>query len=512
MSTQAKIYTNLSTAELIDHAIANNEGKLCANGSFVTETGKRTGRSPKDRFLVCDDITRDTVDWGMVNRPIDPEPAQKLWDKAEEFIKDKTHYVSDFQVGATAEHAIGVTVRTQYAWHNLFARHLFIRELNTTEKSEQWQILNVPHMKTDPAIDGVHGDGTVIIDFSNKRVLLAGMRYAGENKKAMFTVQNFWLPQQDVLPMHCSANLGDDNDVALFFGLSGTGKTTLSADPSRQLIGDDEHGWSADGVFNLEGGCYAKCINLSKENEPLIWDAIRAGTVLENVVVDSAGNPDYSDSTLSTNSRAAYPRDFIPNCNADNAAGNPHAVVFLTCDLYGVLPPVAKLSTDQAAYYFLSGYTALVGSTEVGSTSDIQSTFSTCFGAPFFPRPATVYAELLIKRLRETGAQVYLVNTGWTGGEYGSGQRFSIPTTRAIIDSILDGSAKSAPTTKLDGFNFDVPTALDGVDSDLLIPRNTWDDKDAYDQKRKMLINLFKENFKKYEVSDAIKSAGPVET
>ena len=508
-TTDLRIFENLGIEELIAHALENQEGKLCANNSFVTATGHRTGRSPKDRFIVQDQLTENTIDWGQVNRPISATISESLWQKAEKHISKRNHYVTHLQVGARAEYAIKVCVRTEFAWHNLFARHLFVREINAENTHDEWQILNVPSLTTDPATDGVNSDGTVIIDMTNKRVLLAGMRYAGEIKKSMFTVQNFWLPTKNVLPMHCSANVGKNGEVALFFGLSGTGKTTLSADPARQLVGDDEHGWSDKGVFNLEGGCYAKCIDLSREREPLIWDAIRSGTVLENVVVDDNGVPDYSDTKLSTNSRAAYPRDFIPGCIEDNAAGHPNAVVFLTCDLYGILPPVAKLSTNQAAYYFLSGYTALVGSTEVGSTAEIQSTFSTCFGAPFFPRPATVYADLLVKRLQETDAQVYLVNTGWTGGAYGTGKRFSIPTTRAIVDSILDGTAASAPTTTIDGFDFAVPTEIANVASDCLIPRNTWQDKQAYDRQAQILIKLFQDNFKKYQVSPEITAAGP---
>lgn len=508
-TTYSQEFKNLDIDSLIQHALDNEEGQLCNNNAFAAITGARTGRSPKDRFIVCDDLTRDSVDWGKVNQPITAEKMQLLWDRAQDELSRNKHYVAHLQVGANADYAIPVCVRTEFAWHNIFANHLFIRERNTSPDTPEWQIASVPSLKTTAEQDGVNSDGTVIIDLSGKRVLLLGMRYAGEMKKAMFTVQNFLLPGADSLPMHCSANIGKNNDVALFFGLSGTGKTTLSADPERSLIGDDEHAWSPTGIFNLEGGCYAKCINLSHKTEPLIYDAIRAGTILENVVIDKNGAPDYADSSLTMNSRAAYPRDFIPNCVPENSSGHPNSVIFLTCDLYGVLPPVALLSETQAAYYFLSGYTALVGSTEVGSNTAIQTTFSTCFGAPFFPRPATTYAELLIKRLQETGAQVYLVNTGWTGGAYGDGERFSIPTTRAIIDAILSGDALRANKTTMPGFNFSVPTELPNVDSKCLLPRNTWSDASSYDKQCAKLIKEFQDNFKQYTVPTEIFAAGP---
>src|SRR5215210_7006090 len=481
------VHENLPPARLIEAAVRLREGMLAESGALVAKTGKRTGRSPKDRFIVEDEVTRDKVDWGTVNKPFSTEAFEAILDKATNYLGNlEEFYVVDAYAGADPRYRLNVQVAAEYAWHALFARQLFRRpsrrELENFEP--EWTVLSVPGFLAEPEEDGTDSETFVGIDFSRKVVLVAGTRYAGEIKKSIFSVLNFVLPtEHGVLPMHCSANIGERDDVALFFGLSGIGKTTLSADPERGLIGDDEHGWSDEGVFNFEGGCYAKTIDLSEEKEPQIYNAIRFGSVLENVAMDRQSRQvDYEDDYITENTRAAYPLEYIDNYVPSGMAGHPQAVLFLSADAFGVLPPISMLDPEQAAYYFLSGYTAKLAGTEAGMESEVEATFSTCFGAPFLPLPPTTYSTMLSERMREYDARCYLINTGWTGGPYGVGNRIDITETRAMVRAAITGKLADTETWEHPVFGLHVPKEVPGVPSRVLDPRGTWPDQEAYDE------------------------------
>ena len=510
------VHENLPPARLVEASVRRREGMISGSGALVVRTGKRTGRSPKDRFIVENDVTREAVDWGTGNKAFPSDAFGALLDKAAAYVENLEEiYVVDSYAGADPRYRLNVHVVTEHAWQALFARQLFRRptkeELDSFEPD--WTVISVPGFLTDPDEDATESETFVGIDFERKVVLVCGTAYAGEIKKSIFTALNFVLPtERGVFPMHCSANVGKEGDVALFFGLSGTGKTTLSADSERELIGDDEHGWSDSGVFNFEGGCYAKTIDLSPEKEPQIWDAIRFGAVLENVVMDRRTREvDYTDRTLTENTRVAYPLEYIAGAVPEGRGVHPSAVLFLTADAFGVLPPISALTPSQAAYYFLSGYTAKLAGTEAEMESEVEATFSTCFGAPFLPLPATTYAEMLSERLSTHGTRCYLINTGWSGGPYGVGSRIDIVATRNMVRAVIGGRLDDAETKKDPFFDLNVPYEVPGVDSGLLDPRRTWEDGEAYDEHATKLADLFRENFKRFEaqVTKAVKNAGP---
>ncbi|MFV0408394.1 MAG: phosphoenolpyruvate carboxykinase [Paracoccus sp. (in: a-proteobacteria)] len=506
-------YYNLLESALIERAVARGEGKLGLGGAFLVSTGKHTGRSPKDKFVVRTPLVEDSI-WWENNKPMAPDAFDRLYDDMIAHMQGKEYFVQDLYAGADPEQRLDVRVISELAWHNLFIRHLLRRpaaeELANFEA--EYTIINCPSFKANPERHGCRSETVIALNFDRKLILIANTEYAGENKKGVFTLMNYILPGRGVMAMHCSANHAPDDisDVAVFFGLSGTGKTTLSADPSRVLIGDDEHGWSDKGVFNFEGGCYAKTINLSPKAEPEIFATTsKFGTVIENMIFDSETlELDFEDSSLTENMRCAYPLEYISNASETGMAGVPKNVIMLTCDAFGVLPPIARLTPAQAMYHFLSGFTSKTPGTEVGVTEPIP-TFSTCFGAPFMPRRPEAYGALLQEQIAKTGATCWLVNTGWTGGAFGQGSRMPIKATRALLHAALDGSLNDAEFRKDPNFGFEVPVALEGVSAVLLDPRRTWDDQVAYDAQARKLVEMFSDNFEQYidKVDDQVKKA-----
>jgi len=517
IATPAAIHANLGRAPLVEHAVRNGEGLLAKDGPFVVATGKHTGRSAKDKFIVRDAETETTIHWGQTNVAMTPEHFAALKADFLAALADKqTLYVADLFGGSQPEHRVNVRVINELAWHNLFIRTLLVRPSRDELAGfvPEYTIIDLPSFRADPARHGTRSETVIAVNFTEKLILIGGTAYAGEMKKSVFGILNYLLPAKGVMPMHCSANIGPNGDTAVFFGLSGTGKTTLSADASRTLIGDDEHGWSDTAVFNFEGGCYAKMIRLSPEAEPEIYATTkRFGTVLENVVIDPETREiDLDDASLAENSRGSYPIDFIPNTSEHNLGPVPKTIIFLTADAYGVLPPIAKLTPDQAMYHFLSGYTAKVAGTEIGVTEP-SATFSTCFGAPFMPRNPTVYGNLLKERIAKGGVKCWLVNTGWSGGKATMPgiERMPIKATRALLNAALDGSLNDAEFRKDPNFGFEVPVAVAGVDAKLLDPRGAWADPEQYDETARDLVAKFIDNFAQFadSVDEGVRQAAP---
>ena len=512
-----KIHWNLTTPELYEHIIANKEGQLSHLGPVCVTTGEHTGRAPNDKFIVQEPSSQENIWWGKVNRPFSVEQFEALYSRVLAYLQGKEVYVQDCCAGCDPDHQTHIRVINEHAWHNLFARNMFIqiRDMAKLENHDPaFTIIHVPDFKAVPAIDGTNSEVFVIVDFGKQLVLIGGTSYAGEIKKSVFSILNYLLPQkQSVLSMHCSANIGKNGDSAIFFGLSGTGKTTLSADPERKLIGDDEHGWSDTGVFNFEGGCYAKVIRLSKKSEPEIYECTRRfGTLLENVAVSPEDRRlDLDDASLTENTRASYPISHINNAVLKGMGKHPDNVIMLTCDAYGVMPPVSRLTPEQAMYHFISGYTAKVAGTEKGMSREPTAIFSTCFGAPFMSLHPSVYADMLGEKIAKHQVSCWLVNTGWTGGPYGVGQRIEIKYTRAMIKAILERQLDGVETETDPVFGIQVPLGVKGVPKECLFPRNTWKNPEAYDEKANELANQFIENFKEYEsnVDKKILDASP---
>lgn len=505
------IYRNLSVPELVEQAVKRNEGRLAKNGALVIHTGKYTGRSPKDRFIVRQESVNDKINWGEVNLPIEESLFNNLYKKAVEYLDDKEVFIFDGAVGAEVKYRLPIRVICENASSALFSNQLF-RRLDKKELEDfepEFNVIVVPGLKAKGKEDGINSEAFILINFERKIVLIGGTQYCGEIKKSIFSIMNYLLPLKGVFPMHCSANIGKDGDTAIFFGLSGTGKTTLSADPERKLIGDDEHGWSDDGVFNFEGGCYAKTIRLSKDGEKEIYEAIRFGTVLENVVLDKNRIPDYDDDTLTENTRAGYPIDYIENTEPSGKGSSPSTLIFLTADAFGVLPPISKLTKEAAMYHFMSGYTSKVAGTERGITEP-KATFSSCFGEPFMLMNPSVYAKLLGEKIEKYNTQVYLINTGWLAGGYGKGERVKLKYTRMMVKAALEGEFKNVDFHMEPTFKLMIPCECKGVPSEILNPRNTWTNKEEYDIALKELAKKFNNNFKKFkDTPDEILAAGP---
>ena len=508
----SQLHRNLSPSHLVEHALQRGEGMLVESGALRVITGKHTGRSPNDKFVADDLTVSEEIWWSKANLPFKPDAFEQLRRKVTAYLQSRPLYVFDGFAGADPKYRLPIRVINEFAWHNLFAHQLFLRpsEEELRDHIPGFTVISAPNFKADPDDDGTNSEAFILLSFDRKLVLIGGTHYAGEIKKSIFTVMNYLMPKRGVLPMHCSANIGENGDVALFFGLSGTGKTTLSADPRRRLIGDDEHGWSDSGVFNFEGGCYAKCIHLSHEREPQIWDAIRFGCVIENVITrEGTRIVDYDDSSITENTRAGYPVHFIPRAETSGVGGHPNAVILLTADAFGVLPPISRLNRAQAMFHFISGYTSKLAGTETGVTTP-QATFSACFGAPFLPLHPSRYAEMLGERIEKHVPQVYLVNTGWTGGPYGEGKRIQLAYTRAMVNAVLSGQFDGADFKPHPIFQVEVPTSCPHVPSEVLDPRNTWRDKDAYDHSARELARRFDRNSEKFsDVSAEILAAGP---
>ncbi|OBX24754.1 phosphoenolpyruvate carboxykinase (ATP) [Gelidibacter algens] len=513
----AEVHYQLSPEKLHEIAVAKGQGVESSSGALAVNTGEFTGRSPQDRFIVKDEITKDRVWWGNINIAFDPDDFQKLYDKVTAYLSGKEIYVRDSYACADENYKLNIRVITEYPWSNQFAYNMFLRPTGEELKnfSPEWTVVNAPGFMANPEVDGTRQHNFAILDFTRKIALIGGTGYTGEIKKGIFSALNFILPVfKNTLPMHCSANVGKDDDTAIFFGLSGTGKTTLSADPNRRLIGDDEHGWTKENsVFNFEGGCYAKVINLCEENEPDIFKAIKKGAILENVILNANGDVDFDDVSITQNTRVSYPIDHIDNIQVPSIGKNPKNIFFLTADAFGVLPPISKLTPNQAAYHFISGYTAKVAGTEAGVVEPTPN-FSACFGAPFMPLHPAKYAEMLSAKMKETGVNVWLVNTGWTGGPYGVGTRMKLKYTRAMINAVLNGDLKGYTYEDYhihSVFGVAQPRSCPGVPDEVLSPRTTWADDEAYYATAFKLTNAFRENFKKFEnfASEEIRRGGP---